>query len=633
MPDTTCETHSFHVNGHTPSSTQINFKSTSSSGTPSNGESLEQIHDQIEFHEKALSDLKRRHNALAPVANLLPEILSIIFRMCVEEDAPHHPWSFEVLKRPPTRNPSSWRALDLTEPEYKYPLMAIRLSHVCRRWRSIARHDALLWTHILMPSNQWARRMLERSKRAPITVEHLFPQAYSKSMPALYHALTHLPRIRNLHISSHWQHFGVPLPMQVLNLLCNPAPALESLYLANLTVTGASSRTFPDSIFGGYTPRLTHLAVAHGVELSWTCPLLRSPNLTHLFLAGLHHWKSSPLANLLDVLDHMPHLQCLALHHCIPSNNFDVFPGQVVKMDYLTQLSLLDRSSDCNRLLAGLSIARPLETDVQLFSNLPLEGDAGGDLTTSFTQAARFAAGCKTVRLYVQKTGLRNQMRIQCWPCVVDNPNTLSAYRAGQSIFHFVWPNPQVLLSADVIQQACERLALENVEVLSWDIGTHVDESVEAWAAVLRWMVKVRVVQVSWRMLDILLKTAAHHEEQSEPGDPPLLPGLKKLVIRTTPIGEEATSRLKAWLAGRSSGPWAIESLDIADCTVLSTHIRTLRTLTDVVWDQMETNPRFSRPLPLDEITPDDLLEEVTAPLLDAEDDGWEEEQFTDDGE
>ncbi|TFY51807.1 hypothetical protein EVG20_g10829, partial [Dentipellis fragilis] len=409
------------------------------------------IDTQIEHHRKALLDLRLRRNTLAPISVLLPEILSYIFHFCVDDSG--------------TRESMFWANVDLpsiVSPglSYGYARTALALSHVCRQWRSIARDDALLWTHIFMSNVELCQRMLVRSKQAALTVRHGFISNDGKSLISLGHALAHLSRIKTLQISC--QYYGTNLPRRFMEYISSPAPLLEELYLSNLTGHWATN-ALPDTVFAGCVPRLARLTVLHGAQLSWSSPLLKLSSLTHLHIGDMTEWKNSTLDPLLTVLARLPLLRGLALEQAIPAG--PQVTGRAVALPALTHLTLSDDQTSCVALLQALTLPPSVSITLQSF----LAGDQVDyqpALTHCLTHVAPFFAGMRTARIYVTKDGAVNQLRIQAWEGAVTDSASLGSMHSGRAVVDFMWSG-QPIMDIQVVLDACAALALDGLEVFA----------------------------------------------------------------------------------------------------------------------------------------------------------------------
>lgn len=101
---------------------------------------LAQFDAEIERMNNYTINLKRRRSALVPVFRLLPEILTIIFRMIA---------TFDIIGTSPA---------------------SLSFSHVCHSWRKLALNCPMLWTHLPIKLSPLTQELLTRSKTLPLTI-------------------------------------------------------------------------------------------------------------------------------------------------------------------------------------------------------------------------------------------------------------------------------------------------------------------------------------------------------------------------------------------------------------------------------------------------------------------------------
>ncbi|KAJ3540384.1 hypothetical protein NMY22_g4323 [Coprinellus aureogranulatus] len=137
--------------------------------------------DMLQKRITALEDearaLKNRKNALVPINRLPHEILSTIFQ-------------------------TTKSLLKYTYPQPRNRLTWVRVSHVCRYWREVALDAASLWSYLDFPrpDPEFTRLMLQRSKNAPLTVDHRGKVA-SFQQEAVREALSEPHRLRSAYLS------------------------------------------------------------------------------------------------------------------------------------------------------------------------------------------------------------------------------------------------------------------------------------------------------------------------------------------------------------------------------------------------------------------------------------------------
>ncbi|KAE9410887.1 hypothetical protein BT96DRAFT_912306 [Gymnopus androsaceus JB14] len=204
----------------------------------------------------------------SPISRLPAEILCIIFMICrVHSDRIDWDW--------------------------------ITITHVCSLWYSTALDYHALWSKPDFRKPKWAYEMIERSKKAPLTIEfNLHSSQY----------LSHIvgDTIEEVHLSA------PPGQMYILLYQTNqhPAPILHTLVLN----CGSDSCSLSVDFLRCNAPRLLHVELTH-CHLRWDSPLL-----CNLVVLKMRH--PGPPAPTLDqfisVLAAMPQLEVLDLEDTLP---------------------------------------------------------------------------------------------------------------------------------------------------------------------------------------------------------------------------------------------------------------------------------------------------------------------------
>lgn len=203
------------------------------------------------------------------------------------------------------------------------PLPPIKMSHVCRSWRTALLSDATMWTWISIPEMAPAQviEMLRRSGSAPLNVL-LYASAYDATvcLDTPYFESTGLALI--FHEIHRFQSFQLviarnhSIPMTgFLNYLSQqlnqPAPSLKQLFLDIHPGIANGSCDILEILFSGTTSHLEHLY--HRIITGFT-ELLSSPlfqNLASLHLDLLR--TTLDYDSLLNVLELSPDLRLLEL--------------------------------------------------------------------------------------------------------------------------------------------------------------------------------------------------------------------------------------------------------------------------------------------------------------------------------
>ena len=202
----------------------------------------------------------------------------------------------------------------------------VAVSHVCRRWREIALKCKALWTTVPLVSVSWAQRALTLSYPHPIILhidckDRSLDRGYV-SVLALSLVLTHMDRIRKIHMHAPWgTRHGDRIMDLVFGALSRGALELEELDLA------------PDPPFLARSGVDRNSGAAAEMETQVVLPALRVVCLDQcylpadclLFHAGLRHLRLSgtramwpSMEPLLDTLSLVPELQVLELYGVLP---------------------------------------------------------------------------------------------------------------------------------------------------------------------------------------------------------------------------------------------------------------------------------------------------------------------------
>ncbi|KAI0046270.1 hypothetical protein FA95DRAFT_1606995 [Auriscalpium vulgare] len=199
-----------------------------------------------------------QHNAQLPATRLPPEILIRIFSTLSSIDQP----------QPSSKHWDSFGTIGW-----------LAATYVCRRWRSVALDDALLWaSNITMPfplGTRWNEIFLSRAKDAPLAVTDASHHSWRPPKHAELAFITaNLARTQILRLTATGAH---------LSALCTPAPLLHTLDLISL----GTSLDQLKGLLGGATgaPALRHLKTS-GL-LPWTLPLLVHLTSLHVKYTGI----------------------------------------------------------------------------------------------------------------------------------------------------------------------------------------------------------------------------------------------------------------------------------------------------------------------------------------------------------
>ncbi|KAI0045415.1 hypothetical protein FA95DRAFT_125028 [Auriscalpium vulgare] len=220
----------------------------------------------------------------------------------------------------------------------------VRLTWVCQRWRHIILSSPTLWCDIVWPlSPQWAREMLVRSQRHPLSISygHKAPgnEAPEHGAPASSQGwvppFDTLEQVRSMHI--HFDAAG-----DYSQLLSTPAPILE---VAFMDIPGDLPR---EALFANCAPRLRNLTIrgARVSPLSSFLPFL--PNIVSLDIGYIEEPPSLP--EFIAALQRLKRVETLTLAKCL--HHFSCAPAspaasQVARLPSLNLLDLDGTVSEC----------------------------------------------------------------------------------------------------------------------------------------------------------------------------------------------------------------------------------------------------------------------------------------------
>ncbi|EJD48693.1 hypothetical protein AURDEDRAFT_150822 [Auricularia subglabra TFB-10046 SS5] len=152
-----------------------------------------------------------------------------------------------------------FRQLDLQD--------CIAVSHVCRRWRTTAVGDPMLWTRVSSEdmSLDGLETLLSRSRGAPLWISTgtFTPGEEHRVAAILVH---NMARIRHMIFQSRRQRYTE----DVQKALCTAAPVIETFTMYSLDEDDMS---LPELLFGGLAPRL-HVLKLHSVHIPLRCAAL-----------------------------------------------------------------------------------------------------------------------------------------------------------------------------------------------------------------------------------------------------------------------------------------------------------------------------------------------------------------------
>ncbi|KAA1467144.1 hypothetical protein DENSPDRAFT_228220 [Dentipellis sp. KUC8613] len=224
---------------------------------------LARIHEEVSAMESAMLAGRRRHNALLPIARLLPDILPRVFNF-LTLDNPRIPYGeLSDVKSYAVRQQAA--------------LGWIKVTHVCGAWRDAALSHPHLWTTLFsLSSMNWTAEMVSRSKAALLS--YLVDSSSQFNGPLTLTeeplGLKILPRLRYLYWDISATMF-MPRDLRLQSLL-GSMHVLSTLTFIN----HHSIEHLPESIEDVALPALRHLTMQNTFPPSWTTRMMH--HLTHL---------------------------------------------------------------------------------------------------------------------------------------------------------------------------------------------------------------------------------------------------------------------------------------------------------------------------------------------------------------
>ncbi|KAI0044226.1 hypothetical protein FA95DRAFT_1681362 [Auriscalpium vulgare] len=535
-------------------------------------ESLQAIDHKIEQHHRALQDLRARRNLFLPVACLIPDILSLILRFSIREAGTNDCASWDTIA-----HQRLWFGDMRTR--YSSARRAIELSHVCRHWRAVARGDALLWTQLLMSSERWCWRMLERSKQAPLAVRVYLPSILKPTdhlYRSTYRTLGYMERVQHLLLSNGTS--GVASDSLMAHLH-KAAPLLRSLCLVNSGVTTWTKReTLSGSIFGGTSPPLRHIGIS-GYDIPWSLHLLRIPTVTHLELSTIINWKTAQLRSLLEILLKMPHLTVLALRDAIPSGTDD--DGLRVELPRLAHLTLFDEFTECVSILEHIDQVPPTAV-VRIWPNNVLEApDARERVRSLLNLVAPFSKDSRTIHFTGRRRNPTLFLRVECWAKEITarsdlQPSQPPTSKVSLAIRCTSYPGPL----PEVVRDIATIFSLQDIRTLSYEGVDREDYYLDAWKDALLLLHTTETLRTSAQTFAILLHVATREEDSSS-----ILPHVHTLILDAVNITTNLFGKLRCFLALRRN---ILHTIKIYESAVRQSQVEELEGFVKVFWDKKE---------------------------------------------
>ncbi|KAL0565104.1 hypothetical protein V5O48_016927 [Marasmius crinis-equi] len=335
--------------------------------------------------------LKSKRNSFTPVCRLPAEVLGEIFAI------------FVIVSRAPAdlafvdRSATSLRS----ELILKVPITSIYLPwtvvlHVCRHWRAVALGTPKVWSTPDFNHPSWARRMIELSKTAPLTIDtsnvaSLLPYSFEvnpveavrvvsiqETSEVVSEALGEIDRVTTLRLEAREEELKSIL--SATPSLIQPAPLLTSLIVTNRsdprtrTQWSPSTIALPKDFLAQKAPQLSRLEL-DDCYIPWCSGLFRNLTIFSLYLPycplliTLIGFKTRYTPQeFMDALKSMTRIEVLELQNCIPSESGEkgLFPHETLVLPNLCQLKVWDGVKACVNLLKTMRFPRWTVVHLQL---------------------------------------------------------------------------------------------------------------------------------------------------------------------------------------------------------------------------------------------------------------------------
>ncbi|TFY75298.1 hypothetical protein EWM64_g8714 [Hericium alpestre] len=333
------------------------------------------LDDEIAAMSVAFSGLKERRNFLYCKPKFPPEVLEYIFAYVALEEIPGQVRtetkrdleSYDGLK--PIRRTTESTIFEAESRIYEI-LGWVKLTHVCRAWRSIALADGNRWLWSTMDTGRLSaegmHEILDRSHPHPITSKvNLSVLPNELEVFAILLEPRYLYRLRSLRIArddrTHPEHIELGLRMidrlnDIVRMLAHSSLSHPGLRIESLAVAYDDDLNFAFPLSRRLlAPHLRHLTL-NNVQLSLDEDIVTYPQLTHLDItvdlrkaAG----RVDHIDGFVEFLRGSPNLQVLRVIGSIPKMDHVAIAGEVnmdvlcVDLLHLEELRLDGTDRDC----------------------------------------------------------------------------------------------------------------------------------------------------------------------------------------------------------------------------------------------------------------------------------------------
>ncbi len=313
------------------------------------------VQEAVDSVGDLLSALREHLNAFNRVHRLPPELLSLIF---------------ETVAHIPHRHEGIFDFVNVAHEEHtRAPLPSsgiLTITHVCKRWRTVALRMPTLWTYVsALPGSDQFRAYMERSLSLPVSV------SVGTDAPHLQESLSSVgPRLRRLDLAIngpeedsediHTTVLRIEAPsVRCATLVCSPECTSDVFeVVVSLEVEWVE-------LFGQRKSSLEALALS--LATNWL-PSNTFTQLTHLLLSCNPDILSTSRTGLLTLLANAPRLEFLHILRLWYSGT----DGMPVALDHLRSL-VFDRTHLDSVISFFARLLIPAATPVAVLNALPME--------------------------------------------------------------------------------------------------------------------------------------------------------------------------------------------------------------------------------------------------------------------
>ncbi|KAG6909909.1 hypothetical protein DXG01_014429 [Tephrocybe rancida] len=291
-----------------------------------------QIECDIASMQKAIRELKTRHNSLSLTARLPPDLLGNIFKWLasMERKNPSTPW--------------------------------VKVSFVCSHWRRTALSCPALWCFVRNLRPGWVAALIARSGVLPLCVNLAAFRSTDKQ--GLQMVLGDMDRVRKFIINGPYLAPYQADQNHVIHSMIRPVPLLECL------IIDFESRTspmiyFPDHAFADHTP---HLRTVQLKNCMFRGPYVTQFTALRSLTLDVGSSNDRDWAALHLLLSHTPNITTLKITIGSPFKPLFVPRAQPVQLLALEHLSI-DCCSTPDLVVLNSSLNHPIATNLTFHAN------------------------------------------------------------------------------------------------------------------------------------------------------------------------------------------------------------------------------------------------------------------------